>query len=124
MKTTPIKEKESTAKSKAVDSSEKILKKKALEVTFSQIDKQYGNGAVMLLGKLPIPVLKLFQLVQCSLTMLLALADFPLDVLLKFLDLKLQVKPLWQCMRSLKRKKTVAFVPLLMRSMLGSVICN
>lgn len=26
-------------------------KQKALEVTFSQIDKQYGNGAVMLLGK-------------------------------------------------------------------------
>lgn len=28
-------------------------KKKALEVTFAQIDKQYGNGAVMLLGKAP-----------------------------------------------------------------------
>lgn len=27
------------------------FKKKALEVTFSQIDKQYGNGAVMLLGQ-------------------------------------------------------------------------
>lgn len=27
------------------------LKKKALEVTFAQIDKQYGNGAVMLLGQ-------------------------------------------------------------------------
>jgi recombination protein RecA len=26
------------------------LKRKALEVTFSQIDKQYGNGAVMMLG--------------------------------------------------------------------------
>ncbi len=29
------------------------FKKKALEVTFSQIDKQYGNGAVMLLGETP-----------------------------------------------------------------------
>jgi recombination protein RecA len=28
-------------------------KKKALEVTFAQIDKQYGNGAVMLLGQTP-----------------------------------------------------------------------
>ncbi len=28
-------------------------KKKALEVTFAQIDKQYGNGAVMLLGQAP-----------------------------------------------------------------------
>ncbi len=28
-------------------------KKKALEVTFSQIDKQYGNGAVMLMGDAP-----------------------------------------------------------------------
>ncbi|PKN03858.1 recombinase RecA [Candidatus Dependentiae bacterium HGW-Dependentiae-1] len=28
-------------------------KKKALEVTFAQIDKQYGNGAVMLLGSTP-----------------------------------------------------------------------
>lgn len=30
-----------------------VFKKKALEVTFSQIDKQYGNGAVMLLGQIP-----------------------------------------------------------------------
>lgn len=30
---------------------EKTFKQKALEVTFSQIDKQYGNGAVMLLGQ-------------------------------------------------------------------------
>jgi len=29
------------------------FKKKALEVTFAQIDKQYGNGAVMLLGHAP-----------------------------------------------------------------------
>ncbi len=29
------------------------FKKKALEATFSQIDKQYGNGAVMLLGQTP-----------------------------------------------------------------------
>lgn len=44
--------KEATAKAKApVDSSEKVLKKKALEVTFSQIDKEYGSGAVMLLGQ-------------------------------------------------------------------------
>lgn len=46
--------KEATAKAKApVDSSETVLKKKALEVTFSQIDKEYGSGAVMLLGKAP-----------------------------------------------------------------------
>jgi len=32
-------------------SSETAFKKKALEVTFSQIDKQYGSGAVMLLGQ-------------------------------------------------------------------------
>jgi recombination protein RecA len=32
-------------------SNEHAFKKKALEVTFSQIDKQYGNGAVMLLGQ-------------------------------------------------------------------------
>lgn len=30
---------------------ENAFKKKALEVTFAQIDKQYGNGAVMLLGQ-------------------------------------------------------------------------
>lgn len=30
---------------------EQAFKRKALEVTFSQIDKQYGNGAVMLLGQ-------------------------------------------------------------------------
>ena len=39
-------------KSKAVESESSVnAKKKALEVTFSQIDKQYGNGAVMLLGQ-------------------------------------------------------------------------
>ena len=43
--------KESTSKVKQIDSQEKSLKKKALEVTFSQIDKQYGSGAVMLLGQ-------------------------------------------------------------------------
>lgn len=32
---------------------EQAFKKKALEVTFAQIDKQYGNGAVMLLGQSP-----------------------------------------------------------------------
>src|SRR3990172_4762614 len=32
---------------------EKDFKKKALEVAFAQIDKQYGNGAVMLLGQAP-----------------------------------------------------------------------
>ena len=30
---------------------ERAIKQKMLEVTFSQIDKQYGSGAVMLLGK-------------------------------------------------------------------------
>ena len=34
-----------------VEIEQKAFKKKALEVTFSQIDKQYGNGAVMLLGQ-------------------------------------------------------------------------
>ena len=29
------------------------FKRKVLEVTFSQIDKQYGNGAIMMLGKSP-----------------------------------------------------------------------
>lgn len=46
--------KETGVKTKAVmaaEPQEKVLKRKALEVTFSQIDKQYGNGAVMLLGQ-------------------------------------------------------------------------
>lgn len=41
-----IKKKQDTEKL-AVDA----FKRKALEVTFSQIDKQYGNGAVMMLGQ-------------------------------------------------------------------------
>lgn len=42
-----------TTKPAALDTQniEQAFKKKALEVTFSQIDKQYGNGAVMLLGQ-------------------------------------------------------------------------
>ncbi len=39
-------------KTTPVDAQEKdAFKRKALEVTFSQIDKQYGNGAVMMLGQ-------------------------------------------------------------------------
>lgn len=37
--------------SKKTESADREFKKKALEVTFSQIDKQYGSGAVMLLGQ-------------------------------------------------------------------------
>jgi len=43
-----------TAKGSSVRSNhneDKEFKRKALEVTFAQIDKQYGNGAVMLLGQ-------------------------------------------------------------------------
>jgi len=36
-----------------VGKEELVLKRKALEVTFSQIDKQYGKGSVMLLGEHP-----------------------------------------------------------------------
>ncbi|MFC1842965.1 recombinase RecA [Candidatus Dependentiae bacterium] len=35
----------------SVNDQDVVFKKKALEVTFAQIDKQYGNGAVMLLGQ-------------------------------------------------------------------------
>jgi recombination protein RecA len=46
-----MKEKEATKRSEShTDSSSK---KKALEVTFSQIEKQYGKGSVMLLGEQP-----------------------------------------------------------------------
>jgi recombination protein RecA len=39
-------------KTKAIKTNEtNAFKRKALEVTFAQIDKQYGNGAVMLLGQ-------------------------------------------------------------------------
>lgn len=43
--------KESPKSIAAAPLQEQSFKKKVLEVTFSQIDKQYGNGAVMLLGQ-------------------------------------------------------------------------
>ncbi len=43
--------KESNKTTVSVQREEQAFKKKALEVTFSQIDKQYGSGAVMLLGQ-------------------------------------------------------------------------
>lgn len=43
--------KASTATSAKADTTDTTFKKKAIEVAFSQIDKQYGSGAVMLLGK-------------------------------------------------------------------------
>ena len=42
-----------TTTSRQEKEQEKDFKKKALEVAFAQIDKQYGNGAVMLLGQAP-----------------------------------------------------------------------
>ncbi len=49
-----MKQKKTTAKSTPISvSANNDDKKKALEVTFSQIDKQYGNGAVMLMGDAP-----------------------------------------------------------------------
>jgi len=47
-----MKQIEGTQKSKRVEQEvNRDAKKKALEVTLAQIDKQYGNGAVMLLGQ-------------------------------------------------------------------------
>ncbi len=41
-----------TNKSKEnVQKQDVLIKKKMLEVTFAQIDKQYGSGAVMMLGQ-------------------------------------------------------------------------
>lgn len=51
-----MKTKKDPAKSKTVaaqTTDTEAFKRKALEVTFSQIDKQYGNGAVMMLGESP-----------------------------------------------------------------------
>lgn len=49
-----MKQKKNTAKTpQMIDSTASEDKKKALEVTFSQIDKQYGSGAVMLMGDAP-----------------------------------------------------------------------
>lgn len=51
MKDTPSTKGKSPAATQ--DSHEIALKKKALEVTFSQIEKEYGKGSVMLLGERP-----------------------------------------------------------------------
>ena len=45
-----MKSKKTTGSAETIRS-EDAFKRKALEVTFSQIDKQYGNGAVMMLGQ-------------------------------------------------------------------------
>ena len=42
-----------TPSKKDLSISHEDMKKKMLEVTFAQIDKQYGNGAVMMLGQAP-----------------------------------------------------------------------
>jgi len=51
MKRTEKKRTKNKAEVVSIDSHD--AKKQALEVTFAQIDKQYGNGAVMLLGQAP-----------------------------------------------------------------------
>ena len=48
-----MKNKKTTSVTEPVEKNETSFKQKALEVTFSQIDKQYGNGAIMMLGKSP-----------------------------------------------------------------------
>ncbi len=46
-----MKAKKDKTKSADIKNEQEAFKRKALEVTFSQIDKQYGNGAVMMLGQ-------------------------------------------------------------------------
>lgn len=53
MKTKTTQSKENTPKKVNSEASELSVKKKMVEVAFAQIDKQYGNGAVMLLGQSP-----------------------------------------------------------------------
>lgn len=49
-----MKNKKTTRVAEPVERQEtEVFKKKALEVTFSQIDKQYGSGAIMMLGQSP-----------------------------------------------------------------------
>ena len=53
MKTKTTANKEMTPKKVGTEAPDLSVKKKMVEVAFAQIDKQYGNGAVMLLGKSP-----------------------------------------------------------------------
>jgi recombination protein RecA len=48
---TKIKQQEASAMTQQASQDTILAKKKALEVTFAQIDKQYGKGSVMLLGQ-------------------------------------------------------------------------
>lgn len=52
-------------------------KKKALEVTFAQIDKQYGKGAVMLLGQNPIVDIETISTGSLLIDHVLGVGGFP-----------------------------------------------
>ena len=54
MKKVNTNDKESCKKRPSEASAEETAKRKALEVAFSQIDKRYGKGSVMMLGQSPI----------------------------------------------------------------------
>ena len=75
------------AKNASPDTAVDTFKKKALEVTFAQIDKQYGAGAVMLLGQTHQGPSKRYQLAQFKLIRPLVLAAFLEVASLKFMAL-------------------------------------
>lgn len=53
------------------------MKRKMLEVTFSQIDKQYGNGAVMLLGETPIVAVEAISTGSILINQAIGVGGFP-----------------------------------------------
>lgn len=72
--------KESTEKSKSVGitlNSALDAKKKALEVTFSQIDKEYGKGSVMMLGQSTSQVVEVISTSSILLDQALGCGGFP-----------------------------------------------
>lgn len=70
--------KKSTQTGASKNVQEQEFKKKALEVTFSQIDKQYGNGAVMLLGQTGNQVLEAISTGSILIDQAIGVGGFPL----------------------------------------------
>ncbi len=78
--------------SKEKNQAELSMKKKMLEVTFSQIDKQYGSGAVMKLGESNNSSTEAISTGPFLLIVRLVLVVCQLEESLKFLDQRRLVK--------------------------------
>lgn len=94
-----------------------VDKNKALETALTQIEKQFGKGAVMRLGENKHMNIEHISTGSLSLDIALGIGGLPAEELLRFTDLNLRVKQHFLSTALQRDRKTAAMLHLLMLSM-------